>query len=110
MSPVPAYADALPLLPHGRADPRGINHARNLVSGNPRILDPGPITFFYQRIAVAHAASLNLDAHLPRTGLRNLPLHKFKIAARLGYLNCLHLRHNSSFRSKSEFTTEARRH
>jgi hypothetical protein len=39
---------------------------------------------------MADAAGLNLDAHLPRTGLRDRTLDEFQGTAGFGDLNCSH--------------------
>ena len=61
------------------------------MSRNARILDSRPVALFRQRIAVAQAASLNSEANLPRTWLRNLAFHHFKRPAWTRHLHCTHL-------------------
>src|SRR5882672_12485627 len=78
MPAVPAHADPLTLLPDRHAYAASVDHYSNLVARNARILNPRPIAFLHQRIAMANTAGLDLNTHLPRTGLRNLPLHNFK--------------------------------
>src|SRR5438093_10993562 len=83
------------MLPPRDLSTDGIDNSCDLVSGNARILDSRPVTLFRQRIAVAQAASLNSDANLPRTWLRNLSLHHFKRSARARHQHCTHFRHGS---------------
>src|SRR6266849_5975255 len=77
MSPMPAHADALTLLPARNAHTRSVDHARDLVPGNARILDPRPVAFLHHRIAVTNPAGFDLNPHLSRAGFRNVPLYKF---------------------------------
>jgi hypothetical protein len=56
-------------------------------------LNPRENSVFGQVVAVADAASLNLDSHLAGSRLGNLALHDFKITARFGHMYRFHLRH-----------------
>jgi hypothetical protein len=45
------------------------------MTGNTRILNPGPEALFYKNVAVTNSGRLNRDANLIRAWLRNLALH-----------------------------------
>src|SRR2546428_1733968 len=55
LAPVPADADALAFFPAGNAGADVVNHACDFVSGGAGILNAGPVTFFYEAVAVADA-------------------------------------------------------
>src|SRR6266478_5881758 len=62
---VPANADALAFFPARDASAHVINHSGDFVSGGAAILNAGPVTFFYEAVAVADATSLHANAHVP---------------------------------------------
>ena len=96
MASMPAHADALAGLPLRDSVADGIDAAGNFVSGNARVLDSGPVAFFYERVAVADAAGFNLDADLAASGLGNIAFDEFKISAGLADLDGFHARHCDS--------------
>src|SRR5258708_25863877 len=93
LAAVPADADALAFFPAGDAGADVIDHAGDFVSGGAGILSAGPVSFFYEAVAVTDAASLHANAHVPRARIWNVALLNFEICARLGYDGDLHLWH-----------------
>src|SRR5271156_2265685 len=57
---------------------------------NARIGDSWPAAFGDDRVAVAHTACLNLDAHLSRAWLGNRQLNDAKTGSRRGHLGGFH--------------------
>ena len=95
MTAMPADAHALARLPVGDVGADRVDAPGDFVSGHSRILQAGPVAFLHDRIAVADAARLNLDADLIAGGLGNIAFDKFKIAAGLADLDGFHARHVS---------------
>src|SRR2546425_511647 len=95
---VPADADSLPLLPRGNAGPHFIDDACHFMSGNARILNSWPESFFREHVAVADATGLHLNAHLSCTRLRNLALDKLEICSGFRNLRRLHWCHLWGYR------------
>jgi hypothetical protein len=89
---VPTDANALARLPLGNAGAQFVDDARDFVSRNARILNAGPLAFFGERVTVADAAGLHLDAHLSCCGLGNLALDDLEIRSRLRNLRHFHRR------------------
>src|SRR5262245_54594702 len=48
------------------------------------ILKPWPETFFDKHVAVVNAARLDLHAHLPSVGLRDITLYQFPVSTGKG--------------------------
>src|SRR5882762_5565492 len=94
MTAVPSDADALAGLPVRYVGADGVDAAGDLVSGNARILDAGPIAFLYERVAVADAAGLDFDPDLVAGGIGNVSLDEFEITAGLADLDSFHFRHD----------------
>jgi hypothetical protein len=90
---VPAYTDTLAGLPKSNVGADGVDASGNFVSGDARILDAWPHSFFHQHIAVADAAGLNLDANLITPWLGYGTLNDLKVSAGLADLNRFHGRH-----------------
>jgi hypothetical protein len=72
---VPSEANTLACLEQGHIRADGIHNARNLVPWNARIGDAGQEAELGDRIAMADAASLHADAHMPRSWLGKFFLH-----------------------------------
>ena len=87
---MPSQADPIPGLPERDVGAECVDASGNLVAGHARILNAGPVSLFHQRIAVADAAGLNFNAHLPAAGLRNGTLDDFKISTGLADLDGFH--------------------
>ena len=62
MASVPSEADALAGLEEGDVGSDCVDNAGNLVTGDARELDSGPLAFLRQRVGVADAAGVNADA------------------------------------------------
>jgi hypothetical protein len=90
---VPTNADPLALGPTHDASANCVNESGHLMSRNSRILNAGEGPLLYQRVAVADATRLYLDAYLPRSWLWNFSFDKFKGTIRLSHLYDTHLRH-----------------
>jgi hypothetical protein len=90
MPSVPTHADALPGLPLSNIWTHHIDASCDLVTRNAGILKSGPLSFFNERIAVADATRLDLDANLAARGLRDGTFHKFKVSTGLADLNGFH--------------------
>ena len=65
--------------------------AGDLVPGRPRKLKARELTELHEGVAVADAASVDLDAHLPRTWLRNVPLVELEGPVCFPHDHCFHL-------------------
>src|SRR5487761_432710 len=91
--PKPADADALPGAPAHHASADRVDHASDLVPGNAREGEDGPLPFDRETVAVAHTADLDADADLARCRLGYLALDEFKRGASLHHLYCPHLCH-----------------
>src|SRR5215216_5004775 len=101
---VPADADALPLCPSGNTRAHLIYTADDFVSRDAWVLNAGQRAFFREHVAVADAAGLHLDEHVPDTRLRDLALDDLEICPRRRNLRHLHRRycdfcrcHNASY-------------
>jgi hypothetical protein len=77
MAANPADADALSFGPVGHAVPHGVDHACDLMTGNPRVSEPGKKPFLGEQIAVAEAAGLHLQTDFPRPGAGDGPFNNF---------------------------------
>src|SRR5262249_57140171 len=90
---VPADADAGAGLPCRDALADRVDAPRDLVPGDARQREARELAGPHDRVAVAHAARLDLDAHLARSGLRHFAVDQFERSTRLADLDSLHLRH-----------------
>src|SRR6202041_3958526 len=93
MTAVPAHADPHTHLPVRHVRPHGVDDAHHLVARHARVLNAGECADDGEHIAVADAARLHLDPHLPRLRIGYVPLDDFEVSVGLGYLNCLHSLH-----------------
>src|SRR4029077_1377251 len=100
---VPANTNALTLLPLRHAVAGKIDNPGDLMPRHARVLNSRPKTFFDQRVAMANPARFYLHPHLSRSGLGNLALDQFKIAACLTNLRCFHFHHYLNFLPNSLF-------
>jgi hypothetical protein len=87
---MPTDTDSLINRPRGNVGTHGIEASGDLMTGHPRILKPGPQTFFDQRVAMANPACLDLEAYLCGTGLGNVAFDEFPIATCFADLRCFH--------------------
>jgi hypothetical protein len=90
MSAMPANADALARFPLCDIGAHRIYASGDFMSGDARIFDAGPMTFFHQGIAVTNAARLDLDTNLATDWLGNRALNDFKVSTGLADLNGFH--------------------
>jgi hypothetical protein len=90
---VPANADTLAWFPKRHLWADRVNAAGQFVPRDAWILNSGPMPFFYQHIAVADTASLDLNTHLPTAWLRDRTLNQLKISSRSAYLDSFHFVH-----------------
>ena len=92
---VPADPDAVARFPlrHLRAD--RVDPPRNLVARDARKFEAREPAGPHEPVAVADAASLDLDPDLGGADLRHLALHRLERPACLRCLNGSHLRHDS---------------
>jgi hypothetical protein len=95
MATVPAHAYALARFPVGYIGADGVDAAGDFVSGNAWILEAGPLSFLYERVAVADAAGFDFDPDLGAAWVGDVSLDEFEITAGLADLDCLHFRHGS---------------
>jgi hypothetical protein len=65
---VPAYSDALALLPRGDTGAYFVDDAGDFVTGDAGILDSGPETLHREGVAVTDATGLDFDADLSGGG------------------------------------------
>ena len=78
MTAVPTHADTLALLPLGNTVTDFVDDAGHFMTGNARILDPGPVAFLGERVAVADTTGLYFDAHFSETRTGDLTLDDVK--------------------------------
>jgi len=95
MASVPSNADALAWLPVGNVGADCVDAARDFVSGNTWILDSGPMTFLYERIAVADATGFDFNSDLGAAGLGNVSFYDFEITTGFTDLDSFHCWHSS---------------
>ena len=89
----PADTDALPSAPADHAGADRVDHAGDLVPGDAREGEAGPLPFDGETVAVAHAASLDADADLAPRRLGRVALDEFKRAAGPRHLHRPHFCH-----------------
>jgi hypothetical protein len=97
MSAMPAYADALTLLPFNDISADRIDASADFMTRHTRILNSGPQTLFNEHVAVANAARLHFHADLAGARLRDVAFHQFKIPAGFADLGRLHFRIHKIF-------------
>jgi hypothetical protein len=90
---VPSDSHALAGLPVGNVGAGGVDAPRDFVSGDARILEPRPIAFLYEHIAVADATGFDFNADLLAGGLGDWAFYELEIAAGFGYLDYFHTGH-----------------
>ncbi len=93
MATMPPHANPLAGLPFVNARTGRIDHPRNLMSWNTRILETGPKTILGENVTVAYPAGLHLDQNLPHSGTGHITLHELQRSFRLPYYHCFHLSH-----------------
>ena len=69
---MPTNPDALAILPWLHAFADSIDDSDYFMSRHTRILNPGPESFLYQRIAMTNAARFDFDSHPPWLRLGNV--------------------------------------
>jgi hypothetical protein len=77
----PADTDPLPGAPAGHAGADCVDHPGDLVPGDAREGEAGPLPVDGETVAVAHAARLDADADLTPRRLGHVALDEFKRAA-----------------------------
>ena len=87
---VPADSHALPGFPLVHFGAEFIDLSDDLMSGNPGVANAGEPAFFYNCIAMADAAELNLDTDFGFPGFGEVFLNQFKFRAGRGYLHGFH--------------------
>ncbi len=91
---MPTNAHALARFPLGYARTDGIHGPDDFMAGNARILQPRPMPFFDEGIAMTDAARLHFDPHEPRACLGNFTFNDLERSVGAGDLGCAHLWHN----------------
>ena len=91
----PADADAGAHAPAHHVGADRVDDAGHFVPRHQRVLHPGKQPILGDHVAVADAASLDLDANLAALRLRQLALDQFQRAALMGHLHDAHLRHHA---------------
>src|SRR5229473_4031796 len=79
LAAVPANADALAFFPAGNARADVVDHTGDFVSGHAGILNAREESVFCDAVAVADAASLHANAHVPGSWVGNFTFDDFKI-------------------------------
>jgi hypothetical protein len=95
MASMPADAGAITRLPLGDVGADGVDATGDFMPGNAREDEAGESTRFHERIAMANATCLYLDAHLSGSGLGDIPLDDLERGSCFRHLYCLHLRHGA---------------
>src|SRR5207245_2701341 len=81
MSSMPAHTSALAGLPLRHIGSNSIYPPSNFVSGHARVLQSRPVSLFYQPVAVANAAGLDLNSHLSPAWVGNRALDEFELSS-----------------------------
>src|SRR5262249_23085754 len=92
---MPADAHPLAFFPICYAGAELVHDAGDFMAGNTRILNAREDAVLCEVVAEANAAGLHFDADLARTGLGNIALDNFKIAAGFRNLDCFHFHHET---------------
>jgi hypothetical protein len=82
MSTVPANSHSLAFLPHRHASAKLVYYSGYFVAGDPRVLQPRPMTFLHEDIAMADPTSLHSDTDLVALRCGDISLHYFKRCTR----------------------------
>jgi hypothetical protein len=90
---VPTNADTPAWFPKRHVWADRVNATSYFVPRDAWIFNSRPMPFFYQYIAVADAAGLDLNTHLPTARLRDRTLNHLKISSRAAYLDSFHFVH-----------------
>src|SRR6185436_6738299 len=90
MPAVPADANALILCPSGHAGAESVDAPCNFMARHTWILKARPQAVFYEHIAMANAARLNLYPHLSGAWLWDFAFHQFPVSACFADLRRLH--------------------
>ncbi len=91
MPSMPAYASALAGLPERHVRPYRVNSPSNFMPGHARVPQSRPVSLFYQQVAVANAAGLDLNSHLAPAWVRDRALDEFEISSGAAYLDDFHV-------------------
>jgi hypothetical protein len=89
MSAMPTHkthAHPLSFFPALHTGSYGFDPSDHFMAGHARESESGKTAFNRKSIAVANAARLDTDSHLPKGGLDDCPLNDFQLAR----LDCLH--------------------
>jgi hypothetical protein len=92
---VPAHSQALARSPSGNTWSDGVDHPNHFMSGNSRVLNPGQVALFGERIAVTDPARLDSDSDGAGGRLRNIALDNLERAIGARHLNATHLGHET---------------
>ena len=90
MASVPAHANSLALLPESDVRAELVDDSGDFVSGDTRILQAGPLAFFYQEVAVADSTGLHFDAYGVGSGDGYGAVYEVEAAAGGGDLDGFH--------------------
>jgi hypothetical protein len=90
---VPTNADTLAWSPKRHVWADRVNATGYFVPRDAWVLNSRPMPFFYRHIAVANAAGLDLNTHLPAARLRYRALNHFEISSRSVYSDSFHFAH-----------------
>jgi hypothetical protein len=97
MSTMPADAHPLTLLPSRDFSANLVDDAGNFMTRDPRILQPWPITFLHEDVAVTDPTGLHSNPDLVGTGCWDFSPDHLERRSGCWNLNSRHLRHASSF-------------
>jgi hypothetical protein len=90
MSAMPTNRDTLAFSPVNHPSAERIYYPGDFMARDARIRDSWPAALDDDRIAVAHAARMNLDAHLTGPWIGNLQVNKFESGSSRGHLGGSH--------------------
>src|SRR5438874_6017288 len=90
MASMPSDSNPLARFPKRHIRAHGVNPPRDLMAGNPRILQPRPVALLNQQVAVANTTSFDFDPNLPASGFRHWALNDLEISAWIADLNNFH--------------------
>jgi hypothetical protein len=87
---VPSHSNPLTGLPQRDVGANRVNAPGDFVARHSRILNPRPVPFFHQHVAVTDATGFYLDSYLAASRLWNRALNDFEISTWLAHLHCFH--------------------
>src|SRR4051794_41395743 len=90
MAAMPTHSNTHPFFPIRHIRANSVDEAHDLVAWHPGVFNSGNRAHHREHVAVAHAASLHLDAYLPRLRLGYRTLDDLEAGVGFGNLGNFH--------------------